>query len=93
MMIFNSLVKYASKWYLKASRSFTQEEIAAVDSAVVVSSQYGNSVCFMMVGGGQTYLPLSNDSTVGVGENVDLSKAQILTIAKDGEADIFRVKA
>lgn len=91
MNIFNSLRVYAGKWMIKASRAFTQEEIAAVKSATVVPSQYGNSVCFMMVGGGQTYIPLANDATVGVGESVDLTKAQLLTLSKEGESDINRV--
>ena len=54
-------------------------------------SQYGNSVMFTMVAGGQSYIPLANDSTVGVGEVIDLSKAQLLTLSKDGESDIVRV--
>lgn len=91
MNIFNSLRVYAGKWMIKASRAFTQEEIAAVKSATVVPSQYGNSVCFMMVGGGQTYIPLANDATVGVGESVDLTKAKLLTLSKEGESDINRV--
>ena len=91
MNIFNSLRVYAGKWMVKASRAFTQEEIAAVKSATVVPSQYGNSVCFMMVGGGQTYIPLANDATVGVGESIDLTKAQLLTLSKEGESDINRV--
>ncbi len=89
--IFSSLRVYAGKWNLKSSRAFSPEEIAAVASAVVVASQYGNSVCFMMVGGGQTYIPLANDATVGVGESIDLTKAKLLTLGKDGESDINRV--
>lgn len=91
MNIFNSLKVYAGKWMIKNSRAFTQEEIAAVKSATVVPSQYGNSVCFMMVGGGQTYIPLANDATVGVGESIDLTKAKLLTLEKEGESDINRV--
>ena len=64
-----------------------------MNEAEVVSSQYGNSVCFHMVGGGQTFIPLSNDSTLSIGETIDLSKAQLLTLGKDGESDILRVKA
>lgn len=93
MNIFSSLMVYAGKWNLKASRNFEKEEIAAVNEAEVVSSQYGNSVCFHMVGGGQTFIPLSNDSTLTVGDTVDLSKAKLLTLEKDGESDILRVKA
>ena len=93
MNIFSSLMVYAGKWNLKASRNFVAEEIAAVNKAEVVSSQYGNSACFHMVGGGQTFIPMSNDSTLSVGDSIDLSKAKLLTLEKDGESDILRVKA
>lgn len=91
--IFSSLKVYAGKWNLKSSRAFSPEEIAAVASAVVVASQYGNSVCFTMVGGGQTFIPLSNSSSKAVGESIDVASAKLLTLEKDGEADIFRVEA
>lgn len=91
--IFSSLRVYAGKWNLKSSRAFSPEEIAAVSSAVVVASQYGNSVCFTMVGGGQTFIPLSNSSSKTVGESIDVASAKLLTLGKDGEADIFRVEA
>ena len=93
MNIFSSLRLYAGKWAVKASRVFNQEELAGISSARVVASQYGNSVCFMMVSGGQTFIPLDQSSTLGVGETVDLSKAALLTLSKEGEADIYRVKA
>lgn len=91
--IFSSLRVYAGKWNLKSSRAFSPEEIAAVASAVVVASQYGNSVCFTMVGGGQTFIPLSNSSSKTVGESINLASAKLLTLGKDGEFDIFRVEA
>lgn len=91
--IFASLQVYAGKWSVKSSRAFTAEEISAVSSAVVVPSNYGNSVCFFMKSGGQTYIPLSSDSTKGVGETIDLSVAQVITLEKSGENDIVRVKA
>ena len=91
MNIFESLQVYAGKWSVKSSRAFAPEEISAVSSAVVVPSQYGNSVMFTMIGGGQTYIPLAQDATVGVGEIIDLSKASLLTLSKDGESDILRV--
>ena len=91
--IFSSLRVYAGKWNLKSSRAFTQEEIAAVKSATVVPSQYGNSVCFTMVGGGQTFIPLSQNSAKSVGDSIDLTSAKLLTLEKSGECDIFRVEA
>ena len=93
MNIFQNLRVYAGKWMVKASRSFTQDEINAVDHATVVDSQYGNSVCFFMKGGGQTFIPLSTNSTLGIGDNVDLSKASLLTLERAGDADIYRVEA
>ena len=91
--IFSSLRVYAGKWNLKSSRAFSPEEVAAVASAVVVASQYGNSVCFTMVGGGQTFIPLSQNSAKAVGDSIDLASAKLLTLGKDGESDIFRVEA
>ena len=91
--IFSSLRVYAGKWNLKASRAFSPEEVAAVSSAVVVASQYGNSVCFTMVGGGQTFIPLLQNSAKAVGDSIDLTSAKLLTLGKSGEADIFRVEA
>lgn len=91
MNIFSTLRTYAGKWSVKSTRAFDAEEINAVKSAVVVPSKYGNSVMFTMVAGGDTYIPLANDATVGVGEVIDLTKAQILTLRKDGESDIVRV--
>ena len=45
-----------------------------------------------MKSGGNKYIALSNDATVGVGDSVDLSKAQLLTLEKEGESDILRVR-
>lgn len=92
MNIFETLRTYAGKWSLKSSRKFEDEEINAVSKAEVVPSSYGNSVCFFMKSGGKKYIALSNDSTVGVEDSVDLSKAQLLTLEKEGESDIIRVK-
>lgn len=91
MNIFSNLQVYAGKWAEKSRRNFSQEEINAVDSNVVVSSNYGLSVCFFMKSGGQTFIPLSTDATVGLGESVDLQKASLITLSKQGESDIIRV--
>ena len=93
MNIFAGLQVYGGSWNVVNSRSFDAEEIAAVKSAEVVNSEYGKSVCFFMVGGGQTYIPLSNQSNLGVGDSVDLSKAKILTLHRDGNDDITRIDA
>ena len=93
MNIFAGLQVYGGKWNVTSERGFEAEEIAAVKKAEVVSSEYGNSVCFFMHSGGQTYIPLSNQSTLGVGDEVDLTKAKILTLHRDGSDDITRIDA
>lgn len=93
MNIFSGLNVYGDSWKVSSSRSFSPEEIAAVNSAEVVASEYGNSVCFMMKGGGKTYIPLSNDSSLAPGDKVDISTAELLTLSRSGSDDINRVKA
>ena len=46
-----------------------------------------------MVGGGQTFIPLSQNSAKAVGDSIDLASAKLLTLEKSGESDIFRVEA
>lgn len=91
MNIFQSLRLYAGKWSVINERPFSNEEIAQVESAKVVASQYGSSVCFTMINGGQTYIPLSQDSTLGIGDSVNIREAKLLTLSKAGEEDIYRV--
>lgn len=91
MNIFEGRTVYGGNWNVVDSRSFDAEEIAAVSKAEVVSSQYGASVCFFMKSGGQVYIPLSNQSSLTVGDSVDLAKAKILTLHRDGDEDIARI--
>ncbi len=93
MNIFSALRVYAGKWSEKNVRAFVPEEIQAVEKAEVVESQYGLSVCFTMIAGGQTYIPLDQSSSLGIGDAVDLSKAQLVTLQRPGENDIYRVRA
>ena len=93
MNIFRKVKMYATKWQQTGSRPFTQEEIDVVERTEVVASQYGNSVCFFMKEGGMTFIPLSKESTLGIGESVDMSTAKLLTLSKQGEDDILRVEA
>lgn len=91
MNIFSALRVYAGKWQVKETKSFSSEEIALVDRAEVVDSQYGQSVCFFMKSGGMTYIPLDQNSSKATGDTVDLSAAKLVTLSKQGEADIYRV--
>lgn len=92
MNIFSALHRYADKWSEKEVRNFAPEEVTAVDRAVVVESNYGSSVCFFMKQGGQTYIPLDQNSNLGIGSTIDLTKAQLVTLQRTGEDDIYRVR-
>ena len=93
MNIFSALRVYAGKWSEKEVRAFAPEEVAAVEKAEVVESQYGFSVCFFMKSGGQTYVPLDQNSSLGIGAVIDLTKAQLVTLQRPGDQDIYRVRA
>ena len=93
MNIFNALRVYAGKWSESAKRTFSPEEVAAVEQAKVVESNFGFSVCFIMKSGGQTYIPLDQNSSLGVDDLVDLTKAELVTLSRPGENDIYRVRA
>ena len=93
MNIFSALRIYAGKWSEKNVRAFAPEEVAAVEQAKVVESQYGLSVCFFMKEGGQSYIPLDQNSSLGIDDVIDLNKAQLVTLQRPGENDIYRVRA
>lgn len=94
--IFSQLKKYNASWQVVEDRNFIKEEIDSVASAVVVPSEYGLSVQFIFKTGQSSYIPLSNDASLGVGEIVDLTKAHLITLNRvedNGTRTIYRVKA
>ena len=80
-----------NEWKVKGLRSFNIEERLAVNRAEVVPSDYGNSVCFFMNAGGQTYIPLDKNSELCVGDALDMNTAKIITLCRKGKSDIVRV--
>ncbi len=82
---------YARKWRTGYIRSIDLEEQNAVVRAEIVESQYGNSVCFHLVSGGKIYIPLSENSSLRVGECINLSKAKLITLCRNGDKDIYRM--
>ncbi len=92
MSIFSSLKAYAGKWEVSDSREFTQEEMDLIKSTEVVESTYGLSVKFIRKDGQLNFIPLANDSSLSIGDSLDMAKATVLTLSKQGEVDIYRVK-
>lgn len=81
-----------TQWQLKSTRHFTKEELDLVDKAMVVESKYGNSCCFFMKNTTKLYVPMSKDSKSKAGDYINLNEAEIVTLSKDGEKDIQRIK-
>lgn len=90
--VFMNLRMYAGNWVLVDERPFDEEEKAAVKSAEVVDSQYGPSVCFMMQTGQRAYIPVSQRSTLKIGDAVDLNTAKLVTLFREGDGNITRVE-
>lgn len=87
------LTIYGENWQVKGRRGFTDAEKGAVRSASVVDSKYGKSICFFMKTGGTMFIPMSNHGTqLGIGASVDMSKAELVTLGRTGDADILRVE-
>ena len=87
----DKLVEQELGWTVKDTRQFNAEEISMVSRAEVVPSDDGNSVCFFMQAGGQTYIPLSRQSKLTVGDSVDMKTVKLITLCQKGKADITRV--
>ena len=79
-------------WKISNSRHLTNEEILAISSNRVVKSQYGLSVEFSMKKGGAIYIPLLNKNKLSENAEINLQEAQILTLSKEGEKDIYRIE-
>lgn len=93
MSIISSLVQYKGKWNLVNSSKLEQEDLDAIKSAHVVNSEYGLSVCFILNGGGYSYMPVSqNGIQPNVGDRVDLSAITVEQLHREGDKDIYRAK-
>ena len=94
----DKFVERIKGWTVKSKRDFDSSEIAAIDSAIVVESKYGLSVRFNMNSGGyaagdHVFIPLCKNSTLSVGDIVDLKTAKLNTLYHDGKDDIYIVEA
>lgn len=94
MGILDSLRLYRGKWEESGRSNFSASDIEETASAKVVASDFGHSVCFVLKNGGMKFMPISNTSkaSVAVGDTVDLSKAEVITLSREGDADIQRIE-
>lgn len=92
MGLFEKLPSYG-KWNVTNREKFSANELASVEKAEVVPSEFGLSVKINRIGGAYTFLPLSNTSKeVAVGDKVDLANCFMLTLSKSGANDIYKIE-
>lgn len=87
-------LKIYGGWNVKSEHKFNKDELNYIKQAVVVESQYGNSVCLTLMGGNITYIPLDpkSEETTAVGQVLDPQALTLITLTKPGENDIIRVR-
>lgn len=92
MSIFAGKRSYAGKWKVKSVEPMPQEDKNATASAHVVNSQYGLSCCFMMKAGNMFFIPMDENCNASAGDALNLDKIKVVTLEKQGEADITRIR-
>lgn len=86
-------LKNKDGWRILERRPFSRSEIETTSRAEVIDSQFGNSVGFFTYSGGFFHIPLVKYSSLAIGDIVDLSRANIVTLTKKGDGNIMRVEA
>ncbi len=56
-----------------------------------MTSKFGLSAKLLLAAGGCKYIPLSRDSSLAEGDDIEPSAIVLLTLAKEGEDDIVRL--
>lgn len=90
--MFDNDKMYAGKWQLIKTEPFSKEDKERVERAYVTNSQYGLSVCFVMKTGGLFFKSIAEGCVAKAGDPVDMDKALLLTLAKQGCANIHKIQ-
>ena len=79
-------------WNETKRERLSDASIAQVEKAVVEEWQYGLALNLYIKGGNGAYksFGLHRDSKLSLGDKVDLTKGQVVTLSKVGESDTYR---
>lgn len=93
MNIFDYINVYQKEWKEVKSREFSSDEIARIQSAVVVIGEHGKSVQFISEKGYQ-YISLepSSAAIVSVGEVLDMNKLILVNLEYIGNKPEQKIK-
>ena len=90
MSIFSELKSYAGKWSVKSSAKLDKADVKSITEATVVSSEYGLSAKVLTTKDTK-YIPISRDSILAEGDDIEPSAIVLLILSKEGESDIVRL--
>ena len=93
MSIFSEL-KWERPWRVVDKRNLTQEEKEFVESAEIVKSDFGMSVCFTLINGETSKVPLStiSYSNTHIGDIVNINSIKVITLHNDYDEEIHRIE-
>lgn len=66
--VFDGLTQYGGKWECINQRLLNKREVSGIKSCEVKPSDYGLSMCFLMINGKKTYIPIDKQSDLNVGD-------------------------
>lgn len=84
-------VDISSHWQVLDKRHFTESEKELVVSNLIVPTQYGSSVKFMLRTGKIKLIPLSQLANHAIGSSINMDTSQIIKLFKWGHKVIYRV--
>ena len=97
MSVFSSSIvkEYGgTPWEVTDTEKLEQEEIDAIQDITVVTKEQewgeSTSMCFLMKTGRVRFIPLSRDSELEEGDQVDPTSVVLLTLSREGDDDIVR---
>lgn len=91
--LFAGLQKYEAKWTILNEAPIEKENLEEFVSAVVIEGEYGPTAKITCKDGYDIYLDMDTmNSWSKVGDTLDLEKCTIVTLAKPGKDNIFRLR-
>ena len=85
MSAFSELKSYpVGQWEVSKEERLSQKEIKSIKEATVVASKFGLSAKILMAAGDCRYVPISRDSILAEGDDIEPSAIVLITLARDG---------
>lgn len=81
----------ASKWAVKSVSKISRKEATLIEEGTVVNSKFGLSAKLLLTTGGAKYVPISRDSSLAEGDDIEPTRIVFIVLEKEGEDDVTRL--